>query len=87
MNSNEVPMKRNRSKSMFVELAEQQLEVDKKTMDDLHEEFSAKYNSPNRGLKPSADRQLREPLPMDVPEGREIFEELKLKLQAKNAKK
>lgn len=83
-------MKRQRAKSVFAEPAEHQMEAKKKkvTLDDMHVEFSAKYNSPNRGLKPSTDRQLRDPPPKAVPEGREFFEELKAILQEKkNAKK
>lgn len=87
MNSNEVAMKRQRAKSMFDEPAKQRGAGNNKTMEDLHLEFSEKYQSMNRGLKPSADRQLREPLPAVVPESRKIFEELKAILRAKNAKK
>lgn len=89
MKSNKVPMKRQRVKSMFADRAEQQTGAKKKkiTLDDMHLEFSAKYNSPNRGLKSSANRQLREPPPNVVPEGRKFFEELKAKLQEKNSKK
>lgn len=63
-------------------------EVDKKkTIVDLNVEFSAKYNSPNHGLKPSADRQLREPLPKSTSDGCKIFEEFKAKLVARKAAK
>lgn len=88
MKSNEVAIKRQRAKSMFVELAERQMGTEKKktTMDDFHLEFSAKFNSPNRGLKSSADRQLREPKSKDVPQCRKIFDEFKVKLLAKNAR-
>lgn len=85
LNSNEVAMKRQRAKSMFDEPAKQRGAGNNKTLEYLHLEFSEKYQSMNRGLKPSADRQLREPAV--VPESRKIFEELKAILRAKNAKK
>lgn len=88
MKSNEVAMKRQRAKSMFVDQAERRMETAKKksTMDDFHLEFAAKFNAPNHGLKPSANRLLRQVKPKDVPKSQKIFDEFQAKLQARYAK-
>lgn len=54
-------------------------------MTDMRTEFLAKFNSPNRGLKPSSVRHLRELPPTNTPPT--IFDEFKAKLKAKFANK
>lgn len=72
-------VKRQRAKSMFAERA------NKFTIDDLHVEFTEKYSSPNRGLKPGNGRQLLEPRPKPLSECQRIHGELQAKLAAKRA--
>lgn len=81
-------VRRERAKSMYVERPLQFNNAGRKkmTMDDMHSEFSEKYNRPNRGLKPGSDRQLPEPQPRPIPECQKILNELKTKLAAKTAK-
>lgn len=57
------------------------------TMDDMHLELSGKYESPNRGLKPSTERQLSDPIQKPVSDFQKMFEEFKARLQAKSAEK
>lgn len=77
------PAKRQRAKSMFVQAKDPTKK--KTTMDDMHLELSAKYGSPNRGLKRSTERQLSDPLPKPVSDFQKIYQEFKEKLQVKNA--
>lgn len=71
------PAKRQRAKSMY---APRKHAIKKKsTMDDTHLELHAKYESPNRGLKSSAARQLSGPLPKPVTDFQKIYEEFKAK--------
>lgn len=78
-------MIRRRAKSLFIAKTDQSIKNDNKsTMDDLHIEFNKKYNSPNHGLKPSADRQLPKMQPQ-LTDCRKIFDELQAKLMVKRA--
>lgn len=76
-------VKRQRAKSMFVERSHSQSV--KFSMDDMHHEFTARYNSPNRGLKSNADRQLAEAQPQPLSDCQKIYNELKARLLAKRA--
>lgn len=58
----------------------------KTTMDDMHSELREKYESPNRGLKPIAQRALSDPLPKPGSAFQQIFDDFKAKIQAKSAK-
>lgn len=78
--------KRQRAKSMFAEQPSGSCKR-KVTLDDLHVEFSAKYNSANRGLKPRHECQLSKPQPDTASEFQKIYDEFKAKLNAKNADK
>lgn len=64
----------------------QPVEANKKVvgMDDIHTEFFAKFNSPNRGLKSNSARPLRDLPPTNTPPT--IFDEFKAKMMAKLAK-
>lgn len=55
------------------------------TMDDMHHELSEKFNSPERGLRPSTNRQLPEPQPKPLSEFQKIYNEIKTKLLAKKS--
>lgn len=84
-----MPAKRQRAKSMFIVPAvpSNNVDIKKFTMDDLNLEFTKKYKSHNRGLKPGPERQLREPPPQKMSECQKIYEEFKAKLQAKKMSK
>lgn len=73
-----MPVKRGRSQSMF-----SSVHGNGHTMDDMHLEFNTKYNSPNRGLKPSSERRLRETPPKKLSACEKIHAELKLKFAEK----
>lgn len=81
-------VKRQRAKSMFAERNWQpgNTREKKSTIDDMHLELSARYNSPKKGLKPSTERQLPELQPPPLSEFQKIYNELKAKLAAKKAK-
>lgn len=82
-------IRRQRAKSMFQDRSEQPIDLNEKafTMDDMHSEFKAKYNRPNRGLKPSDHRQLDEPQPQALSQRQRIYQELQAKIAAKATKK
>lgn len=89
-NPNKEPAKRQRAKSMFVEPNVQPnnvcKDIDQFTLDEMHFEFSARYASPNRGLKPSTSRQLPEPQSKPVFEWEKLGCELTTKLSTRKAK-
>lgn len=72
-----MPPKRGRSQSMNVN-------GNVHTIEDMHTEFNQKYNSPNRGLKLSTERQLGKTPPKKLSACEKIYEELKLKIVEKN---
>lgn len=76
-----MPAKRGRSQSMF-----SNVNGNEHTIDDMHLEFNEKYNSPNRGLKPSSERRLRGTPPKKLSACEKIHEELMLKFAEKKNK-
>lgn len=57
------------------------------TVDDMHSELAERYNSPNRGLKPSSLRQLTELQTKPLSDNEKFFIELRAKLAEKITKK
>lgn len=82
-------IRRQRAKSMFVDRPVQPHEDEKNiTLDDMLMEFRKRYNSFNRGLKPSSDRRMPPPPSKPLTPCEKIFNEMKVKLAAKrNAQK
>lgn len=80
-------VKRQRAKSMFVDRTCQPNNAGQNqfTMDDLHVEFTERYSSPNRGLKPSNQRHLSEAQPQQLSDSQKIYNELRAKLAARKA--
>lgn len=57
------------------------------TLDDMHFELAERYNSPNRGLKPSSSRQVAELQTKPLPDNEKFYIELRAKLTEKMSKK
>lgn len=57
------------------------------TLDDMHFELAERYNSPNRGLKPSSSRQVAELQTKPLSDNEKFYIELRAKLTEKMSKK
>lgn len=57
------------------------------TLDDMHVEFTGKYNRQNKGLKPCDSRELPEPQAEPLSEFQKMFIKIRAKIDAKNANK
>lgn len=79
-------VKRQRTKSMFADRVGKSEQM-KLTMNDMHIEIAERFSYHNRGLKPVRQRQIAEPMPKQLTIFEKIHEEIKAKVQAKNAKK
>lgn len=55
-------------------------------MQEMHDEFLAKYDEPNRGLKPESERWLPGAKSQQHPEWKRLFDEFQAKCATKNAK-